>query len=434
MLAFLFPNRKKEAAAEAAPATRAKRTSDTALGPAQDKQAKLAPPRFAAPLSLLSSEQRQLPVASKTPVKPAERLTFATPARPLRPEAMLSPAAADNLVVFSPLDRPPHVHERVLREIRNAHKLKHLVVASRSASSSESVPQAQPAVSLPPVQPTAVASALLLSPRSPHPLSQGVSENSPLKMIDAMAQVASAVKSTAKAPPAYDYVRRGFTPEEDAALSDAWDQSGDDDDDNTALRENRLAVVTRYSVRTLKDGGWVNDEVVNFEMSELQEACVPGEALYFSSFFYAFLTSPAYDYQMVQRWTKKVDVFAFKRIVVPVHLVNHWVLAVVNLAERRFEYYDSLDRPQGAVLRNLARWLADESKDKRKGAKVVDKCSEWPMLDTPEAVPKQANVVDCGVFAMRYAGTVALGLPANFTQSDIPVIRRRLVLKILGVK
>lgn len=46
----------------------------------------------------------------------------------------------------------------------------------------------------------------------------------------------------------------------------------------------------------------------------------------FSSFFYPKLMN--YNYQMVKRWTKKVDIFSYDIILVPVHLGLHWTLSV----------------------------------------------------------------------------------------------------------
>ena len=60
----------------------------------------------------------------------------------------------------------------------------------------------------------------------------------------------------------------------------------------------------------------------------------------FNTFFYPKLKEQGYE--GVRRWTRRVDLFSFEKIILPIHLTNHWCLAAVNLRERRFEYYDSL--------------------------------------------------------------------------------------------
>jgi len=84
---------------------------------------------------------------------------------------------------------------------------------------------------------------------------------------------------------------------------------------------------------------------------------------FFNTFFYAKLNGPrGYDFSQVSRWTKRskvrpflplssavshclycqTDIFAYDKVLLPVHLGVHWCLAVINIKERRTEYYDSL--------------------------------------------------------------------------------------------
>lgn len=47
----------------------------------------------------------------------------------------------------------------------------------------------------------------------------------------------------------------------------------------------------------------------------------------------------------MKRWSKraKVKILELHKVFVPVHVHgNHWCLAVINLEDKRFEYYDSL--------------------------------------------------------------------------------------------
>jgi sentrin-specific protease 1 len=38
----------------------------------------------------------------------------------------------------------------------------------------------------------------------------------------------------------------------------------------------------------------------------------------------------------------KFDIFTLDYVIIPVHLTNHWVCAIINFKLKRFEYYDSL--------------------------------------------------------------------------------------------
>ena len=82
-------------------------------------------------------------------------------------------------------------------------------------------------------------------------------------------------------------------------------------------------------------------------------------------------------------------------IVFPIHCHgNHWVLAVINLRDKRFEYYDSLRGPAGPVLANLRRWLEDEHVDKKGGATFDT--SAFGEEQWQSGTPRQHNGSDCG--------------------------------------
>jgi sentrin-specific protease 1 len=46
--------------------------------------------------------------------------------------------------------------------------------------------------------------------------------------------------------------------------------------------------------------------------------------------------------------------------------------------------------------------------------------------------PKQKNTDDCGIFMLRNAQLLAQNNRLNFTQQDIPDIRKQMLYKILG--
>ena len=66
---------------------------------------------------------------------------------------------------------------------------------------------------------------------------------------------------------------------------------------------------------------------------------------FFNSFFLNKLLDEGrgYNYAGVKRWTKRIDIFAKKRIFFPVNISNtHWCMAVVHMDDRRVQYYDSM--------------------------------------------------------------------------------------------
>ena len=60
----------------------------------------------------------------------------------------------------------------------------------------------------------------------------------------------------------------------------------------------------------------------------------------FSTFFYPRLMDAGYA--AVRRWTKKVDLFSYSLVLVPVHLGMHWCLAAVDMDAKSITYFDSM--------------------------------------------------------------------------------------------
>lgn len=228
--------------------------------------------------------------------------------------------------------------------------------------------------------------------------------------------------------------------------------------------------LTRQDLQRLRDTEWLNDEVINFYLSLLKQRsddrlkkadaqqAAAGEAWprvhFLNTFFYPLLSDKGgYNYARVQKWTRRIDLFAMDRVVVPIHLGNHWCLAVINLQDRytqqhstptrvrthvlvcrarlltdttrhhqrnrRFEYYDSLGSSNRECLQRLRRYLQDEARDKKK---IELDLADWGDHQ-PKDIPLQKNGYDCGVFACKFAECIASGRPFYFSQVFFLLVR-----------
>lgn len=166
--------------------------------------------------------------------------------------------------------------------------------------------------------------------------------------------------------------------------------------------------------------------------------CSYFRSFFHNSFFYQFLTKngTTYDYARVKRWTRKVDLFAMEKVFIPIHLGTHWCLAILNMTERRVEYYDSLGHDNHPCVTKLRKYLQDEHRDKRHSELDL---SEW-RNHVPTDIPQQGNGYDCGVFACQYAAFAMRrsfvdaardGHPFAFSQSDMPHFRLLMMLQLL---
>ena len=187
------------------------------------------------------------------------------------------------------------------------------------------------------------------------------------------------------------------------------------------------APVSRLKIRCLAPTEWLNDEVINFFMGLLkarQDAATAAAAVlqchFFTSMFYPKLYSDkcAYEYAAVKRWTRKVDLFAKDLLICPIHCHgNHWTLAIVNLLDKRFEYFDSLSGGDGGVLANLRRYIKDEHLDKKK-ASWDD--AGWTDHTWRTGTPRQRNGWDCGVFCIKTADYLSQDAVLDFSQVPMP--------------
>ncbi|ORZ09256.1 Senp1 mutant in complex with sumo-1 [Absidia repens] len=165
---------------------------------------------------------------------------------------------------------------------------------------------------------------------------------------------------------------------------------------------------------------WLNDEIINFYMVLLMDRAtsstsdsLPSVHCY-NTFFCSTLRDQGYD--KVKRWTKKVDIFSKRLLLIPINRSYHWTLGVIDLAKKQ-------------VLLFL-QYLEWEHMDKKK---IAYDTSDWQTV-MPSDIPQQQNSSDCGVFACTFAERLARNHEFDFGQNDMVSIRRRMVLDIMRKK
>lgn len=177
---------------------------------------------------------------------------------------------------------------------------------------------------------------------------------------------------------------------------------------------------------TLADQNWLNDQIINM-YGELIMDAAHHKVHFLNSFFHRqFMTK---GYEGVKRWTKKVDLFSKSLLLVPIHLEVHWCLVTVDVLQRKICLYDSQGNATMKVARNILKYLIKEAKEKKQTAFE----NTWT-VSFDEKVPQQTNENDCGVFVLEYSRCLALRKPLQFSQNDIPKIRRRIYKELCECK
>lgn len=203
------------------------------------------------------------------------------------------------------------------------------------------------------------------------------------------------------------------------------------------------ARVNGFDVLTLRPGQWLNDEVINGYVAYLNERSQAddwdGPKIFaHTTFFYETLARSGVE--KVLRWSRKPnwpDLATMDKVIVPIHLGNHWTLAVINIEEERYEYYDSMGGEHASVLEHLREYwsaeIADKHPDDDDMQALSEEVLEWDEAYGGHDTPQQQNGFDCGVFMVTTADYVARNAELNFHQKHMPSFRKRMVVDLLGL-
>ncbi|XP_035270880.1 uncharacterized protein LOC118225905 [Anguilla anguilla] len=184
--------------------------------------------------------------------------------------------------------------------------------------------------------------------------------------------------------------------------------------------------LTLEDLSTLDDQNWVNDQVINM-YGELIVEAANQKVHFFNSFFHRQLVAKGYE--GVKRWTKKVDLFTKSLLLIPIHLEIHWSLITVDVTNQNIHFYDSQGIMFKYAVENILKYILAEAKDKKHTAYQKG----WKMI-VNKSIPQQKNDSDCGVFVLEYCKCLALKQPLQFTQEDMPKVRKRIYKELCECK
>uniref|UniRef100_A0A8R1HKN2 ULP_PROTEASE domain-containing protein n=2 Tax=Caenorhabditis japonica TaxID=281687 RepID=A0A8R1HKN2_CAEJA len=187
--------------------------------------------------------------------------------------------------------------------------------------------------------------------------------------------------------------------------------------------------IVRRDLQTLFGLNWLNDNIINFYLQLICERST-SENTYprvyaFNTFFYTNIVDKGYA--SVKRWTRKVDIFSYSIILVPIHLGMHWCMSVIDIDEKKINFYDSLYNDNEKVLSELSGYLNSESMDKKK---TKFDFTGWNIVQLTE-IPRQRNGSDCGVFSCQFGEWASRRKIPEFSQKHMPYYRKRMVHEIV---
>lgn len=185
----------------------------------------------------------------------------------------------------------------------------------------------------------------------------------------------------------------------------------------------RCITLTKTDLEFLRPNTYINDSIVEFYLLYLGNEVVPAmerdDYYFFSPFFFSKLEHlNVSEIGGLWRWTKDLCIQKRKFLVIPIHLPEHWCIAIVCLQKGVFKevedkqcilYFDSLGPlAERSTERKLRRWVEYEilkAEGKKEDFKIND-----PKYFTREGapffsldLPLQQNYTDCGLFILHYA-------------------------------
>jgi len=140
------------------------------------------------------------------------------------------------------------------------------------------------------------------------------------------------------------------------------------------------------------------------------------------------------DFLSVRSWVRRVglDSAAVDTIVVPINLRRvHWVLVVIDVANRNFKYCDSfLDGDKSNAVTHLREWLKYEARHQLGQEAAASMAIDgWPVEEN-EDLPEQFDGCSCGVFTLAAAECFAAGVPLSYAQDDTETLRQRIAIDL----
>ncbi|KAH7396416.1 hypothetical protein BKA66DRAFT_438349 [Pyrenochaeta sp. MPI-SDFR-AT-0127] len=134
------------------------------------------------------------------------------------------------------------------------------------------------------------------------------------------------------------------------------------------------AVVHFDDLPRLDEEEFLNDSLIDFYMIYLfSKLNVPSDKVYFfNTYFFTQLTKntgrQSMNYQAVERWTSKIDIFGYDYIVVPINEATHWYLAIICNVSKidRKPVIEDLDDSFAGALEQSHEDLAEQTNNDEK--------------------------------------------------------------------
>ena len=190
---------------------------------------------------------------------------------------------------------------------------------------------------------------------------------------------------------------------------------------DTVVAIKRSDSVRRSNFARLREGVWLDDEIINYVSKQIVEPVMDRGHVYSSFFFHRLLNegnaAPHYNFADVRRWHLRVEegLFNLRELLVPINKNNaHWLLLRVDLEKFEIRLWDSLglDQTNQRYLQNMLRYLCDVYQCLHPDSHHTREAwhDQWTLIDDSSNCPLQENSYDCGIFTLVNMALIAQGV------------------------
>ena len=188
----------------------------------------------------------------------------------------------------------------------------------------------------------------------------------------------------------------------------------------------------------LNGNNWLNDVIINKYMDMLMNQFT--DIFIFSTFFSQSYFTRDQGYESVARYTKNCDLFEYRVVLFPLLELSHWFLGVMEFQENRLYILDPYSKNQlsEAIMSDHMERLRKLESGFLKKTYENEEHGNWNAIQKsvmmPPSIPEQWDGHNCGVFLLEFSRCLAQDTEINFSQRDMPNIRRRIKREIRSEK
>ncbi len=203
-------------------------------------------------------------------------------------------------------------------------------------------------------------------------------------------------------------------------------------DDEVVIKVGEIHL-KRRALLCLKPREWLNCEVMDayMELLQIRNNQNGGKFMFFPTHFYGLVvpSTDAYNFKSGLPYVYKKNVFDMDVLVIPMNQGKvHWVMVVVNIKEKRIEFYDPL-QPRRTIYPEMSmmqKWFGELAALRSLKTLGIQDWDSQMMTN----FPKQKDNYNCGVYVIHFAEFLSRGVPFVIDQDNLDSLRNQILVDL----